>query len=306
MSRKTFFFLLLVALLVYGLSRLLWHGEGTGLIRTELTKVDTSKLDYLVIRRAGESFSLKREPEGWIASKGPLNLPAMQVQVNELLGALSGVVRTNAIVSQNPETWPQYGVDEAHGVRVRLYYRNELVEDFIVGKAGFMRFGGEQEVYEIEGLSPEMIGRSFNTYRNHEILKLKANEQISAFEWQLPDTLLYFSKTDHRWFCNETVALDSLKVKRYLDGLRNVNALTFADDFDEVEAERYAFRTLKLSGDNLETDYFIECYRDTLRKPPYIFRSSSQPEVFFEEDSTGLYRRLFKELNDLINETARQ
>jgi len=309
MSLKTLIFLLLTAGALYSVAQLLWPGPRSNLFSTELAQVDTTSLDRIVLHTGGSTFSLKREQEGWIASKGALHLPAVQAVVNELLGALSGVILTHGIVTQNPGEWRKYGVDETQGVRVQLYKSKVLQEDFILGgqpgAAAFLRFSEQRVVYGVEALPLELIGRDFAAYRNPDLLKLAEGEQIIAFEWQFPDTGYVFSKSGGNWLCNNT-ALDSAKVARYLSGLRQISSRTFADDFDEAEAGRYSFSTLMLMSNQREEPYTVECFRDTLSKPVYFFRSGSQPEVFFAEDSTGLYKRLFKNLTDLITETSRQ
>jgi len=309
MSRKTLIFLLLTAGALYGVGRLLWPGQRSNFFTTELAQVDTASLNRIVLYHSGNTFSLKREQEGWIASKGSMHLPAVQQVVNELLGALSGAIRTHGMVAQSPEAWGKYGVGEGQGVRVQLYQSKVLLEDFILGgqpgAATFLRFSGQRSVYEVEDLPFDLIGRDFAAYRNPDLLKLSEGEQITGFEWQFPDTVYAFSKSGTNWFCNN-LALDSAKVLRYLSGLRHISSKTFANDFDEVEAGRYAFSTLNLMSNQTEEPYTIECFRDTLRKPVYFFRSGSQAEVFFAEDSTGLYRRLFKNLTNLITETSRQ
>lgn len=309
MSRKTLIFLLLTAGVLYGVGRLLWPGQRSNFFTTELAQVDTASLDRIVLHHGGNAFSLKREQEGWIASRGAMHLPAVQLVVNELLGALSGAIQTHGMVAQSPEAWSKYGVGERQGVRVQLYKSKVLLEDFVLGGqpggATFLRFSGQRSVYEVEELPLDLIGRDFDAYRNPDLLKLSNGEQITSFEWQFPDTVYTFSKSGNAWFCNN-LALDSVKVLRYLNGLRHISSKTFADDFDEVEAGRYAFSTLNLTSNRAEVPYTIECFRDTLRKPVYFFRSGSQAEVFFAEDSTGLYRRLFKNLTDFITETSLQ
>lgn len=309
MSRKTLIFLLLTAGALYGLGRLLWPGQRSNFFTTELVQVDTASLDRIVLHRNGNVFSLKREQEGWIASKGAMHLPAVQSVVDELLGALSGAILTHGMVAQNPEDWGKYGVGENQGVRVQLYQSKILQEDFVLGgvsdAATFLRFSGQRSVYEVEAMPLDLIGRDYSAYRNPNLLELSEGEQITAFEWQFPDTLYAFSRSGNNWVCNN-IALDSAKVAHYLGGLRHIASRTFADDFDEVEAGRFAFRTLSITSNRAEAPYTIECFRDTLSRPVYFFRSGSQAEVFFAEDSTGLYRRMFKNLTDLITDNSSQ
>ncbi len=304
------FFLLLTGAVLYGLSQILWRGKRSNLFTTKLLQVDTTLLERIVLHTSYGVFSLDREPGGWIASKNTLHLPAEPHAVNELLGALSGGFHTTGIVSQQEETWGNYGVAKGQGVRVQLYRAKAPVEDFVLGKGAsattFLRFAHQQSVYEMGGINLDIISRDFAAYRSPALLELKADEQITAFEWQIADTLLRFSKSEKGWFCNDSIVLDANKVAKYLGGLRQVSSHTFADDFDEVEAERYAFRTLAFTSNRTEEPYVVECFRDTLSRPVYFFRAGSQTEVFFAEDSTGLYRRLFKDLKDLITATHRQ
>ncbi len=310
MSLKTLIFLLLTGASIYGLVRLFWPGERSNAFETELGIVDTAALDRIVLGSHEGVFSLKRASDNWIVSRGAMHLSAVPSAVTALLGALSGPIRTRGLVTQKEEEWSIYGVDEVQGLRVQLYQSGALSEDFILGAgpgAGtFLRFRGQRNTYEIAGFPLDIIGRDYAVYRNPVLLELPSGVRITGIEWQFPDTLFYCSKSQTGWICNNTLVVDSVRVAEYLKGLQLVSSRTFADDFDEVEAGRFAFSTLTLTASEPESSYFVECFRDTLSKPVYYFRSDRQPEVFFAEDSTGLFRRLFKKPTDLITETSRK
>lgn len=270
-----------------------------------LIESDTAAVSSIVIQSPGEpEFSLVREAGKWILTDGRRNVSADPEPVRQLLAALIKV-ETRQVVAKDKNLWAVYGVDEAHATRVRLYEKGQLKEDFLLGNEdldatsqatiSFLRISGEIPVFAVDGFLMSHIGKTFNSYRNRLLLRMKREMEMTVFRWESPDTTLVFERSPGGWTLGGTI-LDSMAVEDYLNAFRNISAEDFADDFDELEAEEKWHKKLVIKGKNMPGAFEITCFADALRKPPFVLVSSQNPKTFFSSDSTGLYGRIFPQV----------
>ncbi|NUQ26882.1 MAG: DUF4340 domain-containing protein [Saprospiraceae bacterium] len=309
-TNKTLLIVFVALLVLYGLNRLL-SGRGDSNFNSELIKIDTAAVSAvnIIIKQPEEAeITLKREGADWIVSNGQLSVKAQSAAVEELLSAIS-LIKTNQIAATQAGSWADYGVDEEHGTQVTVYSNDKELESFVVGKfsfnpqtqtaISFLRINGENEVYAIDGMQAMSLNKSFEGYRNLELLKMKRDMVVTSFNCELPDTTLRFSKTGGPWLLNGKTPLDSMDVENYLNTLRNLPGATFADDFDETRAEKFQYARLTLEGDNIPAPFVVDCYRDTSRQRPFILHSSHNRDAWFDSDTSGVYRQLFLNVKKL-------
>lgn len=270
-----------------------------------LIEADTASISSVVFQTPGETeFSLIKESGKWILTDGRRNVAAEPEPVRQLLAALMKV-ETQQVVAKDKSLWSVYGVDEAHATRVRLYEKGRLTEDFLLGNEdldaasqstiAFMRISDENAVFVVDGFQMSHVGKTFNSYRNRLLLRMKREMEMTGFRWESPDTTLVFERSTNGWTLGATV-LDSMTVEDYLNTFRNISAEDFADDFDDVEAEDKLHKKLVIKGKNMPGSFEITCYADAARKPPYVLVSSQNPKTFFSSDSMGLYGKIFPRL----------
>lgn len=313
MNNRTLLVVFLVLLTIYGLTRL-FRDKRDSNFRTELIQVDTAAVTTIVIdpKGAEPEFNLKREENGWIASNGQLSLRATGASVNTLLGAVH-LIKTKNIVAKDPGKWGDYEVTDSASTRIRLFRGETLVEDFIVGRFNFnpqtrsgisyVRLTGENEVYAVDGFLTITFGQGFDAYRNRQLLAMQPDMEVTNLQYQTPDSLLTLALNNGEWWLGNSRALDSTSVDSYLNGLRNLTGDQFADDFDEMRIPALPARSLTLTGKNIDTPLMITSYYDSTRaERSFVLRSSQDPDTFFASDSTGLYNRIFQELDDLVQE----
>lgn len=316
MNNKILLFVLVALLAIYGLSRLLSGNKETS-FRTELIKVDTAAVNSITIDPRGEEppFTLKKESGQWIATRDALSIKAAQSAVQSLLTNLS-LIKTKHIAAKSEDKWAEYQVADTSGTRVQVYGPGgKLLEDFIIGKfdfqqapgapqqmqfqqqqpiiTSFIRLSGENETYAVEGMQIISMGQGFDSYRNKDILRMTREMEVTAFEYQLEDTLIRFQKTPEGW-ATDGLMLDSMKVENYLNVLRNLSGTAFADDFDELAAGQLPRQQLSLSGNNIEEPFRVTVYRDTTREKPFVIFSNYNPDAYFASDSSGVYQKLFR------------
>ncbi|MEZ5038353.1 MAG: DUF4340 domain-containing protein [Saprospiraceae bacterium] len=310
MNNKTLLFIFLGLLAIYGLSQV-FTGKRTSNFNTELIKIDTTQITQIIIQTkppSREEIMLQKEAKAWIVSNGTVNTTATPTAVNALLSNLQ-LIKTKYIAANSEEKWADYEVGEQQGIRIQLFNKGTLVEDFITGRftydqqaqtgTSYIRLSSGKEVYAVDGFQTLTLGQGFNSYRNRTLSNISPEVVFTNFSLENQDTVLRFIKTPSNWMIGEQ-ALDSAKVVAYLQQLSNLRGDSFADDFDEIQAPNFKIGAISLGNDALNEALKIEIYQDTGRLKPFIFRSSFNPEAWFESDSTGLYQQLVKEVADFL------
>lgn len=310
MNNKTLLFIFLGLLAIYGLSQV-FTGKRTSNFNTELIKIDTTQITQIIIQTkppSREEIMLQKEAKAWIVSNGTVNTTATLTAVNALLSNLQ-LIKTKYIAANSEEKWADYEVGEQQGIRIQLFNKGTLIEDFITGRftydqqaqtgTSYIRLASGKEVYAVDGFQTLTLGQGFNSYRNRVLSNLPPEVGFNGFHLEKQDTVLQFIKTPTGWMIGEQ-ALDSAKVVAYLQQFGNLRGDSFADDFDEIQAPNYKIGTISLDGDPMTEALKIEIYQDTSRLKPFVFRSSFNPEAWFESDSTGLYQQLVKEVADFL------
>ncbi len=306
MNNRTLFIVLIALLAVYGLTRLLSNKKETT-FQAELIEVDTSAVTSVTIDPKGEapSFNLQKEGEQWIATQGRLSVKADPRAISSLLQNLTAV-KARQIVAKSEDKWEEYEVQDSAGTHIQVYTDGEPAGDFIIGRFDFnqqarsatsyIRPSGQKVVYAVDGLQLISLNQGFDSYRNKSLIRMKRDMELTAFEYQYPDTTLVFEKSAEGWKVGEQL-LDSMAVENYLNLLRNISGNEPADDFDELQASEYPRQELILRGNNIPGPFQVTVYRDTTREKPFIIRSNYNPDTYFLSDSTGLYQQLFKPLS---------
>lgn len=308
MNNRNLLIIFIVLLAIYGLSRLTSNKRQSS-FNADLITLDTMQVNSVVIRPKGSEteITLKREGDAWLVSNGQLSTEAVPSAVQSILGTLTEI-KAKRVVAKKSEKWADYEVDEGNGTRITVYRDDQVLEDFIVGRFSFnqqarsgtsyVRINGEDEVYAIDGFLTLTFSQGFDSYRNKTILKLDAGQEITALRFQYGDSTYALQKVGDQWQIDGSQPADSAAVASYLGTLRNLSGVTFADDFDELQANNYRHCSIAITANNTMEPLTIQCYLDTTRaEQPFIIRSSQRPDAFFASDSTGVYDRIFKEID---------
>ncbi len=308
MRSGVFISILILALTGYGLYRLFFK-EKEVVFQANLIMVDTSSVNSILLSNnpfSGGELSFLREGKEWIISNEQLHIKANPLIMQALLASVREI-KTNEVVTTDPKSWKIYGVDGVQGIRVRLYDEKKRLEDFVVGKSdinpqtqapiSYLRLSGANEVYVVNGDLLAQFNQNFTNSRSRLILSLDSSVEITELEYQLPDTSWRIEQAPEGWKSGDLL-LDSLQMSQYLQQLRYLSGDIFADHFDEVEGGKYLYQTVTIQGKNLTEPVVITCYRDTTLKMPFILHSTQNQEAFFASDSTGIYHKIFKKVND--------
>ncbi len=311
MNNRILLIILVALLAIYGLTQI-FSGKRERSFNADLIQLDTARVTSVVItpKTGDEPITLKREGQQWIASQGEKNVPALDRPVTGLLGALASV-RTRRIAAKSTEKWPEYEVEEGKATRIQVYEAGDLLEDFLLGRFDFnqqtrsatsyLRLTGEDEVYAVDGFLTMSFPANFDAFRNKTVVRLQREMTIDAFRQTYPDTTYAFEKTATGWTLANApdLPLDSMAVENYLNVLRNLTAQNFADDFDELAADQLPQYAVTLEGENIAAPLTVNVYRDTTRAMPFVIRSALDPDTYFAGDSSGVFAKLFKPVEEM-------
>ena len=305
MNNRTLLIILVALGAFYATSQFL-SGNRDSSFETDLIKVDTSSVTSINIKPkdSQDEISLNREGNQWIVSKGTISAPATSSAVKSLLNSLA-LIKTKRVTAKSPEKWAEYEVETENGLRVKAFNNSELLEDFIVGRfslnqqnpgasTSYVRLTNQDEVYAVDGLLSMTFGQGFDSYRNRNVIKLGAGTTINNLKVEKGDSTLYtVTKTNGQWILNNETIIDSTKMVTLTNGMKNVYGTTFADDFDELNAQKGNALSLTINGDNFTQPVEVIAYHDTTMAKPFVLKSNLN-QAYFGSDSTGIYDQLFK------------
>lgn len=312
MTRKTIIWVLVILAGLF-LGDQYFKNNKSDVFDITLMEVDTSMLDVvkLSFSEGDHVLHFVKDPAGWIVSSGNSSVRATPESIEKLLGNFQKI-EISRIVSDNVSLWNEYGVNEKLGTRVTLFSKDKKVEDFLIGAVGqeegpieeinFIRLFDQKEIYELEQSNVLTINPSFDHYRNNKLFTWSSISNLNKIEFtSVKDTVL-LSKSNNKWSRQDGMDMDSLKILEFLDGFSNMSGAMFVDNFDELKADELLYGNLKFIDDSNRESLNISCFRDTTREKSFILHSDSNPDTWFESDSSGLFYRIFGKLEAIVQE----
>ncbi len=273
---------------------------------TALIQIDKAEITSIEIYpHSGPSYVIHKMDPNWIVSNGNVSV---QAEANRLYSVLNQIdtIKTFRKVADGPSEWENYGLRENQASRIKIYANNKVLEDFFIGRTDFdtklnksiayVRIAGQNEIFAVNGFLPFQLEKHFNEYRNSNLFSNDVNYAIpDQIIYQSLDTLIHLDLNQNMGF-----SVDSLKFSNYWQQLLASKGRLFADDFDELSAEKYFHQRLTLSYNGSADSILLSCYRDSTRHIPFLIHSTHNSRSFFKSDSTGLYQSIFEEFINLI------
>ena len=272
--------------------------------------LDTAKVEVVRLTFPADDHPiiLVRESQGWVASRGNTSTLANPEAVRELIHEISGI-EVSSIVTDQPASWPVFGVGENQGVRVEVLGKGEKLEDFLaglgtadpeVGKGHyFVRLTQQNEVYRVENNDMSFSSPNFDRYRNSHFFNLTDKGAIQTIVYKKGHKDYLVKNVGNQWVFDQDNLLDSIQVQTYLQALADVSGASFADNFDETRADEFFDRALSfhLKGKKSLT---VNCFRDSSWQNRYVLHSEMNPESWFESDSSGIFELFFKRFEQIL------
>ena len=308
MNNKLLIGLFIALLAAWGLSKFFSTGDST--FSPEIITVDSASVDKIILHAKADKHiesTIEKTPDGWGVKRGGKTFIASDENISRLLGELKSVTTTQ-IVTKSQDKWAQYELGDDQATRFAAYSNGKLLTDFYVGKlnidqqarkiTSYFRLADGPNVYSVEGMDGMTLGQGANAYRIKQVMQMK---EPKINEVNLEGDVGYHIKKraeDGEWILDQSVTIDSSKVKNYLINLRSMSGETFVDDFEPSKSSDKLLKTLTIKGDNLPGEVVVRCWKDETRVQPFIINSNLFPESFFASDSSRLFTRLFKPIQE--------
>jgi len=232
---------------------IIWNGlERRGTTSRERTfeKVDVEEITRIEMSGRENVVTLSLQGGLWMVTD-PLEYPAGQSLVEDLLTQIDGLVVTN-LVSTSTANHDLYEVGPDTGFLVRLlggrdgqrrlseFYIGKMTSDF--GHTYIRRFG-EDDVFMASGLLQGYFNKTVSTWRDKTILSLQLEniEQIELSSaddsWQIARRGMYTEAVDAPWVISTDggfVPADSVVVGTILRRVINLSASDFPSPAEQL------------------------------------------------------------------------
>ncbi len=288
------------------------HNRKTSL-KTNSIAIDSSQVSKISIQKVGaanDEIIFSKNSQDWQVSKGTITSAVKSGNMNTILGQLHQL-KIERLVAKTTDKWVTYQLKDSTAIKVTVENHQGTLTTLYLGKikydqptnqyqqyrpsgSTYIRVNDDPKVYSVKGMLSNTFNRDFDSWRNSDFLKVNKNE-ITKIQFDYPEEKrLLLHKKDSVWTIGETIA-DSSKVAQYLSTISYKNNSKFADTYTPKKTADYKIR---IEGNNMN-ETIIEAYKDTMSNKFYL-KSTMNPQVFFESDSTGIFKQLFVDQDHFI------
>jgi len=267
----------------------------------QLIEIDTTAVNRIIVNNPkdnGATVELNRTATGWTVTKeGGKTFPARLSSVNTVL-AQNQSLKAQRIAAKKSDKWAEFEVDDAKGSRVQFFAGSKQVADLIGGKFSFnpqtrtafsfIRKGGEDNVYVVDGFVTNSLQQSYNEYRNNVLLQANATEVESLqLDGAAPMSL---TRSGSDWNIADGTLVDSTTMAPWLGQLQRIQSNNLTDQTPSGPATE----KLTIGFSNRATPVVLEAFPGNNPDKPILIRSTENADAVFESDSIGLYKRIFQ------------
>lgn len=302
MNNKKLLYILLGLGIVYALTQL-FNTKKERSFDSQFLKVDTSIVNKIVLHSISDDHKetvLEKSNGEWWASQGGKKVKAETGSVDGMIKEVS-LINVKTILTESKDKHKDYEIDDEKGSRVEVYNGSKKLADFYVGKFGFnpqgnsmvsyLRKAGENKVYGVDGFQSMTFNQQFSNFRDKTISRLNASDitSVSINSNGNPHSLI---KQGNAWILNQKPIADSNAVQNYLNSLQSLTGSDLIDQFPPSSP----IHTAKIEGNN-PVDINLYASGDSLK--PFMIHSSVNRDVYFKEDSNGVFHTVFKGIQEL-------
>ncbi len=245
---------LLIVFLALLAITVIWNGlerrRTTSRQRT-FERIDTEDVTQIELSGKGNDVTLSKQGGRWTVTS-PIDYPANQTLVDDLLGKVEELAVTN-LVSSNPSNHDLYEVGPDTGVLVRLlggrdgkrrlseFYVGKMTSDF--GHTYIRRFGSD-DVFMATGLLQGYFNKTVSAWRDRTILAILPEniERITLEreedDWALARRGVLPEAPDAAWLVEidgEIVAADSSTAASIVRRAANLTATDFPSPVEQID-----------------------------------------------------------------------
>jgi hypothetical protein len=202
-----------------------------------LPRITAGQVDTVLIYRPKDTTLLaRRDTASWTVNGHPTAPHA----VSELFSALTDSSAGSELVAERKASHAGLGVDST-GSRVQLKRSGKTLADLVVGhrsedySGGYVRQADQEPTYLVRGQLTELLSRSPDDWRNHQIAKVPA-DSIARIEIARGARRYVLQRNDKAWELLPGGAADSTRVGDLLTAYSSVDATGFASAAQEDSA----------------------------------------------------------------------
>jgi len=251
----------------------------------QLVSLDPEMVTRVRIEGPKGVIVLERRPDGWRLTD-PVDYPADRALVEGTV-SLFATLSSNGLISSNPDKAELFEVDDAHAVKVALFYADEadprvrvrvgkLAPDF---SSTYVQVDGSPEVNEVSGALRFQVERDSTAWRDKTVL---AFDPAAVTEVTLKGAAAtaHLRRGEDGWaWAGEPAPAGAVAgdtVDRLVKQLSALRAHSFDDNPPEPPAEPLLAVTLAREGDANPIDLVVESESEGL----YRVVAEANPQRF--------------------------
>ena len=308
-NNKKLLIIFVALLLVVILISIIDNTKGDRSFTKNLVDVDTADITKLEIGslKDGKTITLEKSSGIWKVKKEGVLYNTDATRLAGVIDLLSKM-QPSGVITDSKEKWADYNATDSLGLRVKVFADKKKKADIIIGRFSakksnnpynrnpsfktYIRPYKEKNVYVVDQLMLMSFTTDFNSYRDHNIVKVNPMD-IRKISFEYPaDSSFTLENINGVWNIDNMTA-DSAGVVNYLNSLRNVTHTTFVDN---KPLGTPSFK-MTVEGNNIIKPIVIT---STLMDGKKIIQSSMNNDAFFDAESSDIFNRLFKGKGNFI------
>jgi len=306
MKNKYLLIVFVVLLAIYaGVS--LFGDKKESSFNDKIADFDIESIDLIKIHPkdiSKKEFSLQKENDKWMIKTDDNSYAADQAIVENALTGINKMKIKN-IITKNPDKFGKYELEDGKCKQIRVFSGKKKLINLLIGKfkfdqqtntaSSYVRLAGKNEVYSTDGFSSINISDNISTYRIKDLADFNTQD-VKSIKYIHNNISTELIKQGDDWVLGNIV-IDSLKISNYLSSMSDVKGTKFLninDNWHKPVASDSLIFTLS------DGDINIVAYPDTIISKGFVIHGSANEKAYFESDSTGLYKRIFGKLNEII------
>ncbi len=292
-------------LLVLFIGSKLWDKKPQRSFNSDFLELTVNEIDKVVVTpkpEAGLPFTLTKSSESWEVSDAQISAEASTEAVESMLSSLADL-RAKRVVAKSTEKHGDYEVEEASSKKIELYSGDKRIDVVYLGRFDFnqqtrsaksyIRNSKSDNVYVVDGFLSMTLGQSMDAFRNKTLLRIDQSEiQNVNLEYA---GKFYSLHKENAWVDQNNQPLDSTAVELYISSLTQLTGNQIVDNY-QTSSDPLAVLSVGSASSN---EKLIKLYSD--EEYIFVLQSSQNPDTYFATDSTGAYKRSFKDLIDIFN-----
>jgi hypothetical protein len=246
------------------------RGKGERSFKESLVQTDSDKIDQIQllpknVKERGIEF--KRSSGNWTVSQNGTGYPADNSAVMDLISLLNPL-KTESVVSRNPEHFKDYDLVDSIATRVKLMQGSIVIADLLIGKlemssnqnmSTFVRPFNDKVVYSVAGYLSMNANRNIDSFRSPKVVDgNKADWSKLEFTYPADSSFILEKQSEGKWHIGMD-AINLADVDKFLDPLQNLNNSKFAAHLPPSGP----IYKLKISGNKLAVPVELEGYADS-------------------------------------------